>query len=96
MPNCREGAQLTPESWIIQIAMLLSYLCFFLKWDNREGRGCVAQWLEQCTSTRGSDCLLYVVLTFHLPLHVNTQVKHVPYVFNIYTVYVCMYCIVVL
>ena len=40
MPNCSEGAQLTLESWIIQIALLFSYLCFLPKWDNTE-------WIEQ-------------------------------------------------
>lgn len=68
MPNCGEGAQLTPEAWIIQIAMLFSYLCFLLKWDNTEGRDCVAQLLEQCTSTRVSDSVFSKVLIFYLPM----------------------------
>lgn len=29
-------AQLMPESWIIQITMLFSYVFFLLMWDNTE------------------------------------------------------------
>lgn len=53
MPNCREGNQQMPESWITQIKMLFSYL----GWDNMGWRGCVADWIEH--QNKGGDSLIF-------------------------------------